>query len=96
MLPEDLEEMALDRLRHGNARIPTTWDTVKLITFIDQIGFIFRCGKLGVAYFGEDRRFCVGWDYVSDFRGPDNKAQTQWVEITLWPPSVRKAKWKPI
>ena len=29
MLPEDLEEMALDRLRHGNARIPTTWHTVK-------------------------------------------------------------------
>jgi hypothetical protein len=69
---------------------------VSLIRFVDQFGFILRVGRLGVAYFGSERRACVGWGYVSDFRGPASKAQRRWVDIYLWPPSVRLAKWKPI
>lgn len=69
---------------------------MRLIRFADQFGFILRVGKLGVAYFGRERRACVGWGYVSDFRAPADRAQRRWVEVFLRWPFVRRAKWKPI
>jgi hypothetical protein len=70
---------------------------VTLILFADQDGFILRLGPLGVAYFGGgERRACIGWGYVADFRAPRNKAQKAWVEISGRRPYFQKCKWRPI
>lgn len=80
----------------ANAAMMASKPDARLIRLADQCGCIRRVGKLGVAYFGNERRVCVGWGYVADFRAPADKAQRRWVELSLRWPFVRRAKWKPI
>ena len=69
---------------------------MRLIRLADQVGFILRVGKLGVAYFGSEWRACIGWGQVADRRAPSDRAQRKWIEVCLWPPALRLAKWRPI
>lgn len=67
-----------------------------LIKLECQPGFIWRLGKLGVAYFGAERTLCVDWGYVADFRAIGDKAQRKWIELCVWPPLVVRKKWRPM